>query len=165
MSYIPLVYGDVEPDILTTACVMNIITHDSAYALYPIATFEQRRSLICATGGSKQDQAREKYIARGWTMENSLQLHEIGDHDFRIGNWWIGDKACWTINILPDLGLGPDHITSNSWMLTCSEGHEAQHEFLILQTPVLRYRYLVVDQDVAKFIAPAISLHYQDKEL
>jgi hypothetical protein len=146
---------------------MNIITHDSAYALYPIATFEQRRSLICATEGSKQDKARAKYIARGWTMEASLPPHEIGDRlsDFRMGNRWIGDKACWTMKILPDLVLGPDYIGSNTWRLAYSEGYEARNEFMILQTPLLRYRYLVADEDIVCFIDPAISLRLSDKEL
>ena len=100
-------------------------------------------------------------------METSLQPHEISDRlsDFRMGNRWIGDKACWMIKILPDLGLGPDYISSNTWMLTYLEGYEAQNEFLILQTPLLRYRYLVADTDIVKFIDPAISLHLPNKEL
>jgi len=62
----------------------------------------------------------------------------------------LGDKACWTMKILPDLELGPDYIGSNTWRLAYSEGYEAQHRFMILQTPRLRYRYLVADEDIVR---------------
>jgi hypothetical protein len=68
------------------------------------------------------------------------------------------------MKILPDLELGPDHISSNTWRLAYSEGYEAKNEFMILQTPLLRYRYLVADEDVVRFLDPAISLRLSDKE-
>jgi hypothetical protein len=69
------------------------------------------------------------------------------------------------MKILPDLELGPDYISSNTWRLAYSEGYEARNMFMILQTPLLRYRYLVADEDIASFIDPAISLRLSDKEL
>lgn len=141
---------------------MNIITHDAAYAFYPKATFEQRRSLICATSGSKQDLAREKYLARGWTMESSLSWWEtISPYsNFRKGNRWVGDRTCWKIKIAPDLGpeygTDPDYITSNSWKFAYSDKYEAQCDFLILQSPLLRYRYILADNDIANdLVIPA----------
>jgi hypothetical protein len=146
------------------ACVMNIITHDAAYAFYPLATFEQRRSLICATSGSKQEEAREKYVSRGWTMEPSLQPWEITYRrsDFRMGDRWVGDKACWKIKVLPKIGGGhnscSDYISSNSWRLSYSQECEARNEFMILQTGALRYKYVLADEEAAQFIIPALEL-------
>jgi hypothetical protein len=60
-------------------------------------------------------------------METPLQPHEISDwlSDFRMGNWWIGNKVCWMMKILPDFKLGPDYISSNTWRLSYSEGYKA----------------------------------------
>jgi hypothetical protein len=69
------------------------------------------------------------------------------------------------MKILPDLKLGPDYIGSNTWRLAYSEGYEAQDEFMILQTPLLYFRYLVADEDIVRFIDPALSLCLSDKEL
>ena len=69
------------------------------------------------------------------------------------------------MKILPDLELGPDYISSNTWMLAYLEGYKAQNEFMILQTPLLHYRYSVADKDIVRFIDPAIALHLLNKEL
>lgn len=149
---------------LPTACVMNVISHNFAYSFYPLATFEQRRSLICATSGSKQDEARAKYVSRGWTMEGSVQPWEMTSRrsDFRMGNRWIGDRSCWNMEVLPELDGGsalfPDFITSTSWRLSYSRDCEARSEFLILQTPALRYNYLLADEEAAKFIDTFMKL-------
>ena len=69
------------------------------------------------------------------------------------------------MKILPDLRLGPDYISSNTWMLAYLEGYEAQNKFIIPQTSLLHYRYLVTDKDIVRFIDPAIALHLLNKEL
>ena len=48
------------------ACVMNVITHDTAYSFFPWATFEERRSLICLDGDDIREKAFRKYSDRGW---------------------------------------------------------------------------------------------------
>ena len=69
------------------------------------------------------------------------------------------------MKILPDFKLGPDYISSNTWRLSYSEGYKAWNEFMILQIPLLRYRYLVADEDIMRFLDPAISLRLSDKGL
>lgn len=147
---------------------MNIISHSTAYALYPKATFEQRRSLICATNGSKQENAREKYIKRGWTMEPVLSPDELRDcsSDYRTGNRWIGDGACWTIPILPELDFDVlDHVRTNTWGLFYSRKLEARMAFLILESPNLRFSYLVADEEVADHIEPVVMADSTNKKL
>ncbi|KAF9456065.1 hypothetical protein BDZ94DRAFT_1276577 [Collybia nuda] len=143
-----------------STCVMNIISHNTAYAFYPLATFEQRRSLICATEGSKQDIARRKYISRGWTMEPALARWELLDRysDFRCGNRWVGDSSCWTIEILPKMDFACDFVNSNTWEHTYSDELEARMDFMILHTPTLRYSYIIADDDVVQFLLNAFSI-------
>lgn len=145
---------------------MNIISHSTAYALYPHATFELRRSLICATEGSKQDDARKKYLSRGWTMEPSLDPWEAFDRcsDFRGGNRWIGDKACWTMKVLPEINLAPDFVGSNSWKHWYSKNFRARMEFLVLHTPTLRYSYLLADHDVSQFLVDTFAVRAESSE-
>jgi len=59
-----------------TACVMNAISHDTAYAFFPRATFEERRSLVCTTSAERRDIALTKYSARGWHVLTRLSRRE-----------------------------------------------------------------------------------------
>ncbi|KAJ6552785.1 hypothetical protein B0H19DRAFT_1072284 [Mycena capillaripes] len=107
-----------------STCVMNIITHDRAIALYPESTFRTKEALIVETVGAGQVAGRQKYIDRGWTMRPSPYLddtHELGVRMPRS----FDDKFTWTIPLPPlfsiDSGtkdLGP--ITS--FQLECSRG-------------------------------------------
>ncbi|KDR73334.1 hypothetical protein GALMADRAFT_142446 [Galerina marginata CBS 339.88] len=48
-----------------STCVMNRITHEKAYSLYPLATFDQRRSLIYLDPDTEERKAAlEKYAGR-----------------------------------------------------------------------------------------------------
>ncbi|KAJ7641799.1 hypothetical protein FB45DRAFT_826069 [Roridomyces roridus] len=48
-----------------TTCVMNFISHKSAYALYPRTTFIHKKALIIETVGAGQEAGRKKYRDRG----------------------------------------------------------------------------------------------------
>ncbi|KAF8662093.1 hypothetical protein AX16_001203 [Volvariella volvacea WC 439] len=139
-----------------STCVMNVIGHQTAYALYPYATFIQRRSLICSTSGSKQDQAREKYAARGWTLEKAISPSKQLDasSDFRLDGAHscrhIGDGQCWTIPLsfssrpLPfSPALRPERLSSHSWSLKYDAKGEARMAFSLLVSPYLDYRYAI----------------------
>jgi len=79
---------------------MNIITHEKAYSLFPRGSFEERRSLMISTEGSKQDAARAKYVSRGWTMVERLTEAELALKDksaFSSAKRYVGDTQCWTI--------------------------------------------------------------------
>ena len=161
---------------------MNFITHEKAYSLYPHATFEERRSLVISTEGSKQDTARKKYAKRGWTMVKTALDEDIRNarSDFTPLQRYIGDSRCWTIPILPMLTLPDpeDFTTTNSWELKYKPVVEPEFEglaelfanpdinvkgrtepvidFTILRLENLRFSYLVVDESVQKFLYPAL---------
>lgn len=86
------------------ACVMNVISFEKAYSLYPKATFEERSSLVCATSdGPRQEPAMKKYEQRGWKMVVCGQDEEIQSHfhcDEELEKYrWMGDAHCWTIHL------------------------------------------------------------------
>lgn len=168
------------------ACVMNLITHERAYSLYPHATFEEHRSLVISTEGSKQEKARKKYCERGWTMVKTVQDEDIRNarSDFTHARRYIGDSRCWTLPILPKVDLpvkvSEDFMETNTWELKYSPvvkfevpgqvtvfddpnvnvksaGRvEPVMSFTILRLENLRFSYLVVDKSVQDFLIPVL---------
>ncbi|RPD65292.1 hypothetical protein L226DRAFT_567445 [Lentinus tigrinus ALCF2SS1-7] len=52
-----------------STCVINVITHDAAYSLYPYATFELSSALVLTRDKSKRTKAAlDKYASRGFRM-------------------------------------------------------------------------------------------------
>lgn len=153
---------------------MNLITHEKAYSLYPHATFEERRSLVISTEGSKQESARKKYAERGWTMVETGQDEDIRNarSDFTQSRRYIGDSRCWTLPILPKLDLPEDFMATNTWELkyvpvvefedffadlnVSVRRVEPRLSFTILRLENLRFSYLVVDKSVQDFLIPAL---------
>jgi len=139
---------------------MNIITHEKAYALYPKATLEEWRSLMYSTEGLKQDTAREKYRKRGWSMIERLTAEELKDpaSAFAPGHRYLGDSKCWTIPLPspPGLDLPEGLIEMNTWALKYDADLIPIMSFRVLLTSCLNYSYLVVDEELAKYIYPMI---------
>jgi len=140
---------------------MNIITHNKAYALYPKATFEERRSLMYSTEGMWQDTARKKYNDRGWSMVERLTVEEFRDRrsSFAPGNRYVGDSSCWTIPLASSPGimdLPEGFIESNTWALKYDADLIPIMSFRVLLTDCLKYSYLVVDEELARYIFPFI---------
>ena len=76
------------------ACVMNLITYNGAYSLFPRATFDEGRSLVCCTRSMDHEQAIEKYEKRGWEIQKNIteQEQEAINSSFRVEDRWIGDE-------------------------------------------------------------------------
>ncbi|KAK7032416.1 hypothetical protein VNI00_013164 [Paramarasmius palmivorus] len=123
--------------------VMNVISYSHAYCLYPKATFEERRSLICFSfERPERDSARQKYVDRGWKMLNSDGSEwEFGAvwnpyhpnrsnllasarlESFRVDrSRHVGDSSCWTITLPPIPDYSPttivnaDPSTEQNWI-------------------------------------------------
>ncbi|KAK7696092.1 hypothetical protein QCA50_000735 [Cerrena zonata] len=95
-----------------STCVMNVISFETAYSLYPKATFEKRQSLVCPGTGRDEDAALQKYENRGWTMATTdltwardlEPCFHIVYHRVRF----MGDSFCWTIPL--DISMIPDRL-------------------------------------------------------
>uniref|UniRef100_A0A5K1K394 Cell surface hydrophobicity-associated protein n=1 Tax=Ganoderma boninense TaxID=34458 RepID=A0A5K1K394_9APHY len=62
--------------------VMNVISYEKAYCLFPRATLEERRALVSSSclgrdGGTPREDGLDKYRRRGWTIHYYLPAHEI----------------------------------------------------------------------------------------
>ena len=62
------------------ACVMNVISYEKAYCLFPQATLEERRTLLsssCRGKGKHRLAGLAKYAARGFKILYDLPRHEV----------------------------------------------------------------------------------------
>ncbi|KAF9476517.1 hypothetical protein BDN70DRAFT_897280 [Pholiota conissans] len=128
-----------------STCVMNIITHDKAYALFPRATFEERRSLICLSFNELRDKAIEKYTERGWSFTNVADAGRNSlETQFSFGERYVGDRKCWTLPILPALDLPSGHMEINSWVTKCNSWDEfPSMSYSFLASKTLKFTYLI----------------------
>ena len=149
-----LIIDGVEDDlyIKITACVMNFITHEKAYSLYPRATFEERRSLKFLHGSAARDKAYTKYAERGWKMLDGIAGEDFHDLNSSLarGSRRVGDSKTWTIPILPKIGTSfPEGLTeTNSWSLRYDHNLKPCLDFCLLISPQLQYCYLVLGQSL-----------------
>jgi hypothetical protein len=152
-----------------TACVMNIISFENAYSLYPKETFENRRSLICESAGPRQEIARQKYASRGWEFFTSVSHKDKKDlrSSLRRGNRWIGDRFCWIISLScegldlsrcshPHFDL-PVHdcLGLHTWRLNYLS--EPKMCFKILELPIFKTSYTAGNRALLKFLCPMIK--------
>ena len=145
----------------TTAAVMNVITFEKAYCLFPRATLDERFSLVCTT---REDEVMEaiyrKYTARGWNFIRSIDdVPDLtSDPALRVNRCrWISDRFTWVMNLpLPprfreSLGplngrtkaLGRDPVSVTSWGQSISDdGRICEMMFYQPQAVNLFYEYV-----------------------
>jgi len=129
---------------------MNFITHEKAYSLYPRATFEERRSLMCHSSTISRAKAWAKYTERGWTMLDGITGDDFHDLNstFARGPRYVGDPKTWTIPIHPKIDTPcPTGLAEmNSWLLKYDFNLKPHIEFSLLISPQLNYCYLVLNE-------------------
>ena len=127
------------------AGVMNLITHNKAYSLYPRPTFEERRSLVHHANTVERERALKKYEDRGWAIIKKITQEESKDRTsaFYSGLRSVGDKKCWTLLLSPKLDLPTGHMETNTWALSYSRGLDVSMTYRILCSENLRFSYLV----------------------
>ena len=150
------------------ACVMNVISFEKAYSLFPRGTLEERRSLICATDGPGQTKAIEKYEQRGWTMVYAL---DDSDMAFSLGPRWISDDSAWTISlnttdvINPYAPLPIDPVVGSNWEVARHPIFGGVMDFTYVWGDALRYRYVSADMSLMHYLEEllyAVANHLDD---
>lgn len=90
-----------------TACVMNVISYEKAYCLFPRATLENRVTTVFSdikiTDGIVD--CMRKYSRRGWTFHEGSTLRH-SDRAFAATGRMIDDSLSWVIP-LDTTGLSP----------------------------------------------------------
>ncbi|KAI0765137.1 hypothetical protein C8Q74DRAFT_1286445 [Fomes fomentarius] len=139
-----------------STCVMNIITYNAAYSLYPRATFLKREALEINKYNPRAVAALTKYSERGWRiMSNPSPLLACLPHNafhFDVERW-VCDTKSWTIRldmegVTPPPKASPSSVQLDwdpaaecSWMLLHQNNPKAQVYFEVLHTTVLKWRY------------------------
>lgn len=146
------------------ACVMNFITSDAAYSLYPIATFVDRRTLGMPSA-RHSSRAIQKYVKRGWRVyfmpTPDDMAHQMRAPFHMSKTRWVGDDTTWVLPLdqtgvkaRPPLSpasapLTFDHVLCHGWQLRLLRGYEgngyACHAYKV-QTTIFRYNYAIPDE-------------------
>ncbi|TBU53566.1 hypothetical protein BD310DRAFT_937845 [Dichomitus squalens] len=187
-----------------STCVMNVISYEKAYCLFPRATLEERRTLIsssCRGRSRHRAEGLAKYERRGYKLIYSLPMHEVvpdpaaqslypayghtrfpthcnlprarphqtQNPTFRLGWRWIDDSASWVLG-LPQTGVTPpapangstralahDPVAVCNWEVRPNFGMGALMHFETVACKVLRYKYLVTDEQLLAYLGEAFA--------
>ncbi|KAI0076914.1 hypothetical protein K474DRAFT_1622018 [Panus rudis PR-1116 ss-1] len=165
-----------------STCVMNLISFEAAYSLYPRATLEERKSLICQSRSINREEAIDKYRQRGWELINGIE----GFHDAKLfhvslpnsrvpsATRWVGDRHCWTMQLdtsgimLRSLQSTPrskplsrDPALGNSWKVDLDRleyPYKASMTFTPVQSPFLYFGYICGTDQVLQAICSSLPL-------
>ncbi|KAJ6510879.1 hypothetical protein C8R45DRAFT_814686 [Mycena sanguinolenta] len=107
-----------------STCVMNVITHDAAFALFPWSTFVTKEAVKVRGVSWSREEGREagrrKYEERGWKMIKTRSPDCKSELGFRMHRA-VGDCFTWTISLPslpPSSGLQrSDFIREFQWRL------------------------------------------------
>ncbi|TDL16734.1 hypothetical protein BD410DRAFT_755116 [Rickenella mellea] len=134
--------------------VMNVISARTAYSLYPRATFEESRALVCNPSMDILHDAFRKYAARGYQIIANLSLDDVRSPvcSLRTSTRWADDNMAWTLPLnmegvvtdrlsdnCPRLEFDP--ISMNGWEFVVSQFGVASVICDCTYTSVLRYSY------------------------
>ncbi|PPQ72060.1 hypothetical protein CVT25_013477, partial [Psilocybe cyanescens] len=171
-----------------SACVMNLITYDAAFSLYPKATFEDRLSLLCLPASPELHVLiTTKYGGRGWNIIGQHDLPIIAQQRLTIdllatlksykpetgpelsfypGRRHLRDLRCWTLPLMKPSTVGffdfkePAYKYSaiNSWYL----GFEVQR---CLAVACPRITFELFDHEVVQeslIVSDRVLQHLQE---
>ncbi|KAI0715608.1 hypothetical protein C8T65DRAFT_572952, partial [Cerioporus squamosus] len=167
-----------------STCVMNVISFENAYCLFPRATLEERLSLLSSSSAGRSTRRREsvaKYVARGFTVMERIPVTNVRLPNLLPLGWrWIDDSASWVIP-LDVAGVAPpvsankrsppllhDPVVVCNWEVRYTPLRGAVMHFVVAKSELLRYRYLIGDPDLAGkferyFAAKLVEERYKKK--
>ncbi|KAK7682806.1 hypothetical protein QCA50_014190 [Cerrena zonata] len=140
-----------------STCVMNLISYEMAYSLYPKATFEKRTSLTSVGTGPHNEtkaEAHYKYYLRGWDVQDEFSESEREKDFYTHAFRWLGDKRCWSIPLDTSFitkrvplseGSKPmirDPVVISNWVLTWKYRGGANMSANVFSDPNLACSYV-----------------------
>ncbi|KAI0706624.1 hypothetical protein C8Q76DRAFT_630230, partial [Earliella scabrosa] len=155
-----------------STCLMNVISSNMAYCLFPRATLEERQSLLsCSSKGIYRNRgaALAKYTRRGYQIEFRVPPETFSPQrpTFQLGWRWLDDENSWVLPLdvvgvdLSPHGQDPSAICN--WRMQYGTNRGAVMHFSVLKSDVLRYRYLISDQDLSAHISRFMTLLYKQE--
>ncbi|KAF5315275.1 hypothetical protein D9619_007568 [Psilocybe cf. subviscida] len=148
-----------------STCVMNFITHEKAYCLFPRATLVERRALTYLNrtiGHESNRNAYVKWTARGFQLGDCLTQAEFDDPGsaFAPGMRFVGDskRLVFPIHFLREdfTGQKEGTVEVNSFALEYNGTLEPVFNSCHVNLEGLRYPY-VLTEDEAVFILQEVT--------
>ncbi|KAF9244263.1 hypothetical protein BU15DRAFT_86164 [Melanogaster broomeanus] len=127
------------------------------YSLYPLATFEDRKSLGMPNSRSFLENAMQKYVRRGWRIYFMPTPHDLANPTKPP---FMLDETRWTgVKERPSLSpasapLPWDPAVYNGWRLKPPDGPPVQRQkgyecsYSPLQATIFRYNYMIPDEEL-----------------
>ena len=83
------------------ACVMNFISYDAAYSLYPLSMFHDQRSILWGTLSARERAAACRYQKVGWVVCGVLDAMEMACRPQELGSEirCVGDFMRWRFHL------------------------------------------------------------------
>lgn len=135
-----------------TTAVINVITWNKAYAIYPLQTFVRHKTYLTKQVNKVYGKLLAKYAKRGWEIRDVLWPEECPSNHGLSGLRRVGDKYTWVIpfntNGIPP-SKTPDSVIEYSAFeiqrLIPTELHKT-HQYAVecseFSSHVLRFKYL-----------------------
>ncbi|KAI0715519.1 hypothetical protein C8T65DRAFT_644040 [Cerioporus squamosus] len=151
-----------------STCVMNVVSFEKAYCLFPRATLEARLSLLsssCAGRSMRRQTSVAKYVARGFTITERIPPQDLRlPYLFPLGWRWIDDSTSWVIPLNINGVTPPPPISSitprlHNPVVVCNW----EMQYKPLRGQLLRYRYLVGDLDLARTLEHYFSVKLREE--
>ncbi|EJF59016.1 hypothetical protein DICSQDRAFT_89976 [Dichomitus squalens LYAD-421 SS1] len=160
-----------------STCVMNVITYNAAYSLYPHATFARREALIIHEDfhSTNSENALAKYSSRGWRMlarrSPLLEFIATPGNPLYAPWWaidqrrWVCDSRSWVIHFDTTGVTAPPPPSVSSphpgWDPVAECGWKLELQFsaiavkhVPIKTTILRWRYTAPDEQYIRCIVP-----------
>ncbi|KAI1787861.1 hypothetical protein LXA43DRAFT_895612, partial [Ganoderma leucocontextum] len=166
-----------------STCVMNVISYQQAYCLFPHATVESHRSLLSWSSQSRSTrraEGLEKYKKRGFHMEHHLSPAELSAPiresatPFALGPRWLGDADTWVIPLetsyIPyppppnpySTGLYRDPVSVASFSVRYDPSDGAIMTFSVIESEALKYAYALGDEGLADYLSCILGFKEMD---
>ncbi|KAL8686449.1 MAG: hypothetical protein Q9218_007098 [Villophora microphyllina] len=132
--------------------VVNVISWNKAYAIYPQPSFLYHKSYLLRRMDEYNGKSLAKYDARGWKSQDILWPEEEASHACMLRSRRLNDRYTWTIpldtqDIPPATIAAPDFVLEyTSWQLSRpkQEGNLFYYKTYAekFSAPTLKYRYV-----------------------
>jgi hypothetical protein len=81
----------------STAALLNVISYDTAYSLYPYATFIARQQVPIGLHDGELELTLDQYLTQGWQSITDESCQRIVEPVER----WVDDQDSWIIHLRP----------------------------------------------------------------
>ena len=108
---------------------MNFFTGDTAYSLFPKATFEEQRGLFTGARDDISYNEIQKYQERGWSYSEQISYEQQNDPNasLQYGRRALNDSRTWVLTLHPvlepDSGHHANALRTTSFNITTDIKH------------------------------------------